>query len=688
MQRRPYPHLLWTVSSLLMISLCPTTAASEELEELVVTSERRPQQKLVHPGNIAVLGTESIMSMQHRHIGELLHQVPGIWIVRGSGQDHQAAIRSPVLGGGGACGGFLILEDGVPTRPASFCNINQLIELHAEQARSIEVVRGPATAFHGSNALHGIVNVVMPVPGDNIGAAGIEIGSGNFVRLRASLPFEDADWLAGATLGRDGGHREMSGYEQAKLHAGRRWKTEDGEFRFTITTTSLRQESAGFIGGLDAYKDRSLSRSNPTPGAFRHADATRITGRWTGTWKEAEFDVRPFLRRSRMTFTHHSIPGQPVERNGQTSAGVLATLTFSSRGSLLATGLDLEWSDAFLNQVQEQAATGRPRQVAIRPVGAHYDYAVQSSSAALFLQGSFEVGDAVSLHAGVRAEYAHHNYRNRMLTGNTRDDGSPCDFGGCLYTRPASRSNHYTTLVPNFSAVWRLRDNASVYATLARGSRIPQSLELYRLQNGQDLADLKPETGDSAEFGYRNNSESWNADIAIFAMRKRNGTFRDSDGFNVSGARSRHSGIEMDLSFLALANLQIDVNASYAQHTYDFDSTSGSQLIVSGNDIATAPRWLGSLGANLEASKLLTLGLQWQFVGSYYLDPENRFRYDGHAIANFRAIFRRHPKFEIAFRVGNVFDRRFADRAVFANGDYRYLPGRAREYFIELRTSR
>jgi outer membrane cobalamin receptor len=85
----------------------------------------------------------------------------------------------------------LILEDGIPTRPSGFCNTNQLIEVNAEQAQSIEVIRGPANALFGSNALHGIVNVLMPEPGTaGQGHAGIELGSNNYFRARATLPFK------------------------------------------------------------------------------------------------------------------------------------------------------------------------------------------------------------------------------------------------------------------------------------------------------------------------------------------------------------------------------------------------------------------------------------------------------------------------------------------------------------------
>jgi outer membrane cobalamin receptor len=135
------------------------------ISEIVVTSQRRPQSRLGHAGNIDQLDAATLQRMQHHHISELLHR---------------------------------ILEDGIPVRPASFCNINQLIEVNAEQARSVEVVRGPGNALFGSNALHGIINVIMPNPGEaGLASASVELGSNDFVRARASLPFaEDSPWLA------------------------------------------------------------------------------------------------------------------------------------------------------------------------------------------------------------------------------------------------------------------------------------------------------------------------------------------------------------------------------------------------------------------------------------------------------------------------------------------------------------
>ncbi|MBT8061866.1 MAG: TonB-dependent receptor, partial [Gammaproteobacteria bacterium] len=100
-----------------------------KIAEIVVTAQRREQSTLDHGGNIERLDFQDLQAVGHQHVYELMNRVAGAWIVRGSGQEHLTAIRSPVLSGAGSCGGFLMLEDGIPVRPSGFCNVNQMFEL-------------------------------------------------------------------------------------------------------------------------------------------------------------------------------------------------------------------------------------------------------------------------------------------------------------------------------------------------------------------------------------------------------------------------------------------------------------------------------------------------------------------------------------------------------------------------------
>lgn len=665
-----------------------TDPATVEIDEVVVTSQRREQPRSEHAGNIALLGSKTITAIGHQHIQELMTRVPGAWLSRGSGQEHLTAIRSPVLTGAGSCGDFLFLEDGIPIRPAGFCNVNQMLEMNTEQAASIEVIRGPGNALYGSNALHGIVNVLTPTSGDKTDSTvAVEAGSNNFLRLRTSLYGDSGKpWYASAIYADDGGFRDDSGYRQGKLQLKRGWKLPASDLTTVFKATDLAQDTAGFIFGKDAYEDPTLNRGNLNPEAFRDASSQRLYGIWTKALPGYDIDIRPYLRHSDMRFLQHFLPGQPLEENGHVSAGVISAVSFGSDRRRLIAGVDIEWSDMFLDETQFGPTEGSAFLRETRPQGKHYDYDVESLGVAAYLQAYYDFGDRLTLSGGLRLEYLHYDYDNQMLAGDTRDDGSPCGFGGCLYSRPADRSDDFANFVPNLSFSYELRPGTALFGSLARGFRAPQATELYRLQSGQQIADLDSESLDSIELGIRKTARQWSADMAIFAMQKRDSIFRDAEGFNVSVARSDHVGAELAASWQLLESLHVEFNTSYARHQYDFDTIAArGETFASGNDVDTAPRWLASAALLFEPAGNRSLSLQWTTIGEYYLDAENRFTYPGHDLVNIRARIDLSRQLSATARFNNVFDKEYADRADYAFGQYRYFPGRGRELFIELR---
>ena len=662
-------------------------ADAHALDEIVVTSQRRAEPLRTHTGNIARVSATEISMTGHQHVHELLNRVSGVWISRGSGQESLAGIRSPVLTGAGSCGAFLTLEDGIPTRPSGFCNVNQLFEINTEQAQSIEVVRGPGNALYGSNALHGIINVILPVPGESAAETlSVETGSNDFLRLAASLPSQQSSPLhALAIFTDDGGFRDDAGYRQAKVHAKLRGAVFGGDLLTGFSASDLDQQTAGFITGQDAYRDDAVNRSNPNPEAFRDAASQRLYAIWTRDRSGRTIDLRPYVRHSDMSFLQHFLPGQPLEENGHVSAGLLASLRMSGDRTQLVAGVDVEWSDVYLRETQAEPATGSPFLVETRPPGRHYDYAVTGYALAPYVQAGFDVSERLSLSAGLRGEWVHYDYDNRMIDGNSRDDGTACGFGGCLYTRPADRSDQFTNLAPKLGARLALNADTTLYASIARGFRAPQMTELYRLQSGQQVADLDSERLDSAELGVRHNRGSWTFDGSLYAMKKRGSVFRDASGFNVSGGRSRHRGVELAVDWQPLPSMAINVDASYAKHSYDFDQVAAQgETFVSGRDIDTAPRWLASIEIVVEPTDRWHAALQWSTIGPYYLDAENSVEYPGHRLVNGVVVMDLGSRFTISARVNNLFDAEYADRADFAFDQFRYFPGRGREYFVEL----
>ncbi len=161
-----------------------THAQDGKIEQVITVATRSEINAGAGPGAVSVLDNQELEFISHVHIQQSLLRVPGVNLHRGNGQEYLPAIRSPVLTGAGACGSFLTTEDNIPLRAAGFCNVNELFDSHSEQAERIEVLRGPGTALHGSNAMTGVINVVLPRQPTKL--VGIEAGPHDYIRLRLS----------------------------------------------------------------------------------------------------------------------------------------------------------------------------------------------------------------------------------------------------------------------------------------------------------------------------------------------------------------------------------------------------------------------------------------------------------------------------------------------------------------------
>lgn len=654
------------------------------LTEVVVTAQRRPEPLLELAGSISQVAPRSDGRLDLDHYAAALNTVPGVFVQRGSGQESLIAIRSPVLTGGGACGAFLLLEDGLPLRPTGFCNVNEMFEVNTSQAASIEVLRGPASQSYGANGVHGAINVITPdvVDHDPMRFA-LESGSDDFFGARVSIAGDR--FAVQAMLRRDGGFRANSPVEEYKWNVAFDDVTNDGQLKLRLAATRLDQRTAGFVRGFEAYRDPLLRVSNPNPEAFRKAEAQRASMRWIReACDECREEWRAVLRRSQMTFLQHFLLGKPLESNEQTSARLGWQRSTPWSETFQATfGAEVEWADTSLLEVQagptlEGSAVAR----AIRPAGRHYDYQTTVTGIALHaaLQADYP---SYAWSFGLRADGTRYDYDNRMSTGNAAEDGTPCAFGGCLFSRPADRHDEFGNLSPRLELTWKAATQHRVYIAATTGFRPPEITELYRLQRSQQVADLDSENLRSIEIGWRHLSERNLWHIAAFDQRKRELILRDANGFNVTGGRTTHRGLEWEWRRQFGNAWLIGSSGTLARHRYDFDAViEAGETIVRGRDVDTAPRRLHTLWLRWMPRTHWDLTLTGSDVGAYFADAANQYRYAGHRTARLAIGWQATPRWRLTLDIDNLTDERFADRADFAQGNWRYFPGRDRSAFL------
>ncbi|MBX3504040.1 MAG: TonB-dependent receptor [Parvibaculum sp.] len=662
----------------------PAEEAEEEqgllTDELVVTTTGFGTPRTTHTGNIAKIGEFEMEFIRPAQPAEALNRLPGVGIQQGSGAEHLTAIRSPVLTGGAGAGSFLYLEDGVPMRAAGFANVNALMEAMDEISGGIEVVRGPGGARYGSNAEHGLINFLSRPPAPESDA---EItfwgGPHDFFKSTgtASATLADGDTAKHGFRGsfaalHDGGFRADSGLEQQKARFRYDYTAPDTRIAATLTAVNTNQETAGFVVGPDAYKNPALYKTNPNPEAYRDAWAVRGAVRMERDIGEnLTLVLTPYARTNAMDFLMHFVIGQPVEQNAHWSGGLLSSLVASlDGGHRLIFGLDSEYTDGWLSEVQySPTAGGAPNQ---SPQGVHYDYTVKALVLAPYVHSEWKLAPKTLFTAGLRFEYTRYDYQNDAPVGV---------FGRFL--RIPDRVDEFADFTPKVGLLHEFSESFTAYANLARGTRAPQTTDLYRLQRLQVPGEAKSEELDSLEVGARGRIAGIFYETNLFYMQKRNYYFRDANGFNVTDGRTDHAGIEVEFSAPLAFGFDIAAAGTYARHTYAFTNITPSEVILDGNDVDTAPRTLGNLrlGYNFHEGAGRA-EFEWVHMGSYWMDAGNTQKYDGHDIFNLRLDYDVTENVALFGKLTNIFNSRYADRADFAFGGERYFPGEDRGLYL------
>jgi len=664
---RFFPKFWAAPAALLIMFSGPSFSFAQEIsDELIVEGLYDGGENVLNvPASVDILSTEQIEKISALHPSEALNAAAGINIHRGSGQEHLTAIRSPVLTGGAGAGSFLYLEDGVPLRAAGFANVNGLFEGGTEFARQFEVFKGPGPVTYGSNAVHGLINVQSKRVQDPNVARILMSDDGLFSAMATAA---SGQTRASVSLVSDNGFRADSGFDQQKFQL--KHENDVGPWAVDILASfnNLNQETAGFLQGDDAYRDRFVSKTNPNPEAFRDGKSYRLQARFERSLGSHMLAITPYARRAELRFLRHFVPGQALEKNGHSSFG-LQSAYYNDDFNI---GADVEYTAGFLYEFQDN-----PNRFSFTQ-GLHYDYGVKAFVAAVYGQKDIALNPKTTLSLGARAEYTNYVYDNQASDGRSG-----------RFIRVSDRSDDFLTITPKIS----LRHNPSfggmLYARAARGSRAPQVTDLYSVQSNQVAGKADIETLDSLEVGYKRQVSGFEFEANVFSMWKDNFFFRNANGFNITNGKTRHTGIEISASKEIANWINISGDATFAKHTYDFtlDEGSAANNIANGDRVDTAPATLANIRLTIKPIDGLFSEIEWRHVGDYFTNPGNTNIYPGHDIFVLRGGLDIAETTQIFGRVDNLFDTRYADRADFAFGNERYFPGRPRTLFLGIKSN-
>jgi outer membrane receptor protein involved in Fe transport len=158
----------------------PPDEAPTFTDQVVVTASRVEQQLVDAPAAVSLITAATIQNSPATNIGDLLRAVPGLNVAQVSARDVNLTSRGAtstlstsqlaLVDGRSIYMDFygMVMWDFVPTNP--------------NEIKQIEVIRGPASAVWGANAMSGVVNILTKSPRElaSTGGSSLTIGVGMF----------------------------------------------------------------------------------------------------------------------------------------------------------------------------------------------------------------------------------------------------------------------------------------------------------------------------------------------------------------------------------------------------------------------------------------------------------------------------------------------------------------------------
>jgi outer membrane receptor protein involved in Fe transport len=151
-----------------------------QYKETVVVSASKTEQQLVDaPATMTVIGPKVLEVAPSGNYADLLRNVPGINITQISARDVNVTSRGSTSS---LATSQLAVVDGRSIYQDFFgFTMWEFMPANLDEIKRIEVIRGPASAVWGANALNGVVNVITKSPREMVGSSAT-IGIGNLNR--------------------------------------------------------------------------------------------------------------------------------------------------------------------------------------------------------------------------------------------------------------------------------------------------------------------------------------------------------------------------------------------------------------------------------------------------------------------------------------------------------------------------
>ncbi|MDR1678133.1 MAG: TonB-dependent receptor [Deltaproteobacteria bacterium] len=509
--------LTWT--TFLCAQNAPITSDSTgTLEAITVTSTRVTRDLSEVPLSISVISAETISDQPKADIIDYLREVPGFQMATGSYAQPQFSLR------GNGSDRTMILIDGVRQRMATTLLTEESgnLNIDSSEIERIEVIKGPASALYGSDAIGGVINIITKKESDRpfgFGAGLIYDGSVKAINPKVSVYGGKSGFYFRVTASTFNAGELKINDHQTFWHSQHHHKNFSGKFGYrwdkgSLDFTASRYQGWRNIPGLNTTTGKQVppssfllptgSRYSSVPEEWRNSlsatltlnDLTPYMPRLLVTtyYIEEEYEIDFNLNRFSPDGTTILLAGSSnvlgVDHGEGFGASVLADLTVSSN-NLLTLGFDFENTKAHSTGLY----SGRVQQTGTKDE----DRQGYSRSWAVFAQDEWKIIPNLALTVGLR----YTSTQNAI----TKDAAYP------QRVKKGTENNFVMSAGVVYSGI----ENLSLRALYSQGFRAPTlSAQMGKTQRSLPADNLKPETSNNFEIGARYSGYGLTADLALF----------------------------------------------------------------------------------------------------------------------------------------------------------------------------
>jgi len=602
-----------------------------QLTTIVVSANKLKEKRIESPVAISILSPKTVDEAKAQRIDFLLNKVSGVYMPTIGNEQHMMSIRQPIS----LKGLYLYLEDGMPIRTSGLFSSNALIEMNSSNIHSIEIIKGPASALYGAEAIGGVVNILTtPVPSKADAFISTQITNTGFKKLDLSwgAPTKTGGWMISAAwTDQKNGITEYSDFNKKALSVKRTFKV--NEKLKGYQNLQYINYYTQMTGSLDSIKFFQKNFGSQQSFTFRKIDALRFRQNLNYNWNTHSNTTFNFMYRNNTMDQNPAYliasTANPTKFKGQVNSNHFDAYV-----------LDLQhvWSIPLLSS---KIMLGGYWDITHQNLMANYIDIIKDTSIGKFTKYTYPSRDSLitNYNTQISNKAFYFNYianlnKATRLNMTMRYDNFEYLFNNLLPIGTPSANNNFTQFTPKLGLTYNQRKWGG-YLNYSKGFVPPQITEIY---NAIRVPYLLPQNFSNIEIGSWYQSKKISAEISIYSLQGKNEiiSVRQTDGINLnqnSGATS-HMGIEYQLRYQLAPSMDISLNGTNTRHKYLNTSIKG--VDVSGKEMNAAPNLFNNVSFNWKPTKLIRSSLEWIHQSGYYMDETNATRYPGFNLLNAR----------------------------------------------------